>query len=84
MPLMGLLTPSTETRNHDVFLGAKTEKVEWRKRGVNLSFRVRGLEGVEEAVTLKLYTDFRHFRLYCDRNDEALAKRVLEAVAEVA
>jgi len=51
--------------------------------GVNLSFKVRGLEGVSRAVTLRLYTDFRHFRLYCDSCiSETSARRVLETVAE--
>jgi len=57
-------------------------EVKWEEEGVSLSFKVRGLEGVGQAVTLKLSTDFSYFRLYCDLCSETLASRVLEAVAE--
>jgi len=57
-------------------------EVEWGKGSVNISFKVRGVEGVSHTVALKLYTDFRNFYLYCDSCSETSAKRVLGAVAE--
>jgi len=56
----------------------KEEKEE--EGGINIYFKVKGVEGAEQAVTLRLYTDFHRFRLYCDCKTSA--KRVLEAVAE--
>jgi len=58
------------------------DEVKWKERGVSLSFKVRGAEDVSRAVTLRLYTDFAHFRLSCDCSGEASARRVLESVAE--
>jgi len=55
-------------------------EVDWAERDVNLYFRLRSLEDVEQTVTLRLYTDFAHFYLYCD--DEATRERVLKVVAE--
>jgi len=58
-------------------------EVEWGERGINIYFKVKGLEGVERATTLRLYTDFASFLLYCDDScSEASTRRVLEAVAE--
>jgi len=60
------------------------DEVKWEERGVNIYFKARGVEGAERAVTLKLYTDFRHFLLYCDSCvSEASSRRVLEAVAKL-
>jgi len=59
------------------------DKVKWGERGVNIYFKIRGLEGVEQAVVLRLYTNFAYFRLYCDSCvSETFARRVLESVAE--
>jgi len=58
------------------------DEVKWKERGVSLSFRLRGMEDVSRAVTLRLYTDFAHFRLSCDCSGKASARRVLEAVVE--
>gem|GEM_PF-6059086 len=59
------------------------DKVEWTKRGVSLYFKVRGVGGAERAAVFKLYTDFRHFLLYCEScSDEKSAKRVLGELAE--
>jgi len=57
--------------------------VKWGERGGNLSFKVRSVEYASYAVTLRLYTDFRHFRLSCDSCiNETTTRRALEAVAE--
>lgn len=58
------------------------DKVEWTERGVNLYFKLRDVEAVSRVATLRLYTDFRDFRLYCHSCSEKAARRVLEAVAE--
>jgi len=41
------------------------DKVEWTEGVVNVYFKLRGLKGAEGAVTLRLYTDFINFRLFC-------------------
>jgi len=58
------------------------DKVEWEERGVNVYFKVRSLEDVSRTITLRLYTDFANFRLYCGSCNEVSARRILETVAE--
>jgi len=58
------------------------EKVKWTEGGVNIYFKVRGLEDASRAVTLRLYADFRHFLFYCDSCSETSAERVLRTLAE--
>jgi len=77
-------TPPEVAQVLDMFFARveSVNKVKWEGKGVNVYFNVRGLEGVERAVTLRLYTDFRHFYLYCDSFSGASAEGVLRAVAE--
>jgi len=58
------------------------DKVKWAERGVNLYFKLRNVEAVSQAATLRLYTDFRDFRLYCHLCSETSASKVLRAVTE--
>jgi len=59
------------------------DKERWARRGINLYFKLRGVEGAEQIAVFKLYTDFRHFLLYCDLcSDEATTTRVLGGLAE--
>jgi len=77
-------TPPEVAKALDGFL-SKVEGVEgekWAEGGVNLYFRVRGVESSERAVVLRLYTDFTHFYFYCESYSGTSARRVLGAVAE--
>jgi len=53
-----------------------------RERGVNIYFKVRGWESVERAATLRLYSDFASFFLFCDSCNEASARGALGVVAD--
>jgi len=46
---------------------------EWTEKGVNLYVKLRDVETASRVATLRLYTDFRDFRLYCHSCSETSA-----------
>jgi len=58
------------------------EEMRWTEGGVSLYFKLRDVEGASWTATLRLYTNFVHFLLYCETYSGTTARRVLGAVAE--
>jgi len=58
------------------------DKAKWEEGGINVYFRLRGVESNSRAAVFRLHTDFVNFYLYCDLCSEATAERVLGVVAE--